>query len=262
MRTWFLAVLFFSSVHVAYSQTPRSITSEERRCRKPKFHQTDRRIADYSKAAKQLVERAWHSSGTPNFTTSKIRVSLDRLGNLADCKLLSDTIPSDADKTIVKFIRTQKFSPLPEGLNSLDLDWIVQSDGRTILIHLPNSPEAIKHNSNSLCYGAFPASVVTTSEKSAYLTELRSRILRAWYPPKCDGSGTTTLRFKISSQGELSDLKLVKSSAVSSAEQAALRAVRNAAPFRPLSPAPEMQKPYADIQFTFGYKNSVVVFLN
>lgn len=65
------------------------------------------------------------------------------------------------------------------------------------------------------------------------MADLQRRIKRAWFP-----------------QGELSDLKLHKSSGVAIADQAAMKAVQNAAPFRPL---PQGSPENIDIQFTFDY---------
>ncbi len=83
-----------------------------------------------------------------------------------------------------------------------------------------------------------------------YMADLQRRIKRAWFPPKGMETKVVTAVFKVHQQGELSDLKLHKSSGVAIADQAALKAVENAAPFRPL---PEGSPENIDIQFTFDY---------
>lgn len=83
-----------------------------------------------------------------------------------------------------------------------------------------------------------------------YMADLQRRIKRAWFPPKGNESKRVVVQFKVHRGGELSNLRLDKSSGMAIADQAALKAVENAAPFRPLPPgAPDD----VDIQFTFDY---------
>ncbi|MBY0357710.1 MAG: TonB family protein [Candidatus Obscuribacterales bacterium] len=83
-----------------------------------------------------------------------------------------------------------------------------------------------------------------------YMADLQRRIKRAWFPPRGQESRRVVVIFKVHSGGELSDLRIDKTSGTSLADQAALQAVTNAAPFRPLpSGAPNV----VDIQFTFDY---------
>ncbi len=85
---------------------------------------------------------------------------------------------------------------------------------------------------------------------SAYMAALQRRIKRNWYPPKCPDSKKITVRFNIMRDGSLRNLKLVNSSGVSINDQAALKAVSNAAPFAPL---PEGSPEDVDIEFKFDY---------
>lgn len=83
-----------------------------------------------------------------------------------------------------------------------------------------------------------------------YMADLQRRIKRAWFPPRGQESRKVVVIFKIHSQGELSDLRIERGSGVALADQAALAAVQNAAPFRPL---PAGAPAVVDIQFTFDY---------
>jgi len=83
-----------------------------------------------------------------------------------------------------------------------------------------------------------------------YMSDLQRRIKRAWFPPKGNESKRVVVVFKIHRGGELSNLRLDHSSGVASADQAALKAVENAAPFRQL---PAGAPDDVDIQFTFDY---------
>lgn len=82
------------------------------------------------------------------------------------------------------------------------------------------------------------------------MADLQRRIKRAWFPPKGNESKRVMVVFKVHRGGEMSNLRLDHSSGLAIADQAALKAVENAAPFRPLPPgAPDD----VDIQFTFDY---------
>ncbi len=83
-----------------------------------------------------------------------------------------------------------------------------------------------------------------------YMADLQRRIKRAWFPPKGNESKRVVVVFKVHSNGTMSNLRLVTSSGAAIADQAALKAVENAAPFRPL---PDGAPSDVDIQFTFDY---------
>jgi TonB family protein len=83
-----------------------------------------------------------------------------------------------------------------------------------------------------------------------YMADLQRRIKRAWFPPKGNESKRVVVIFKVHRGGELSNLRLEHSSGVAIADNAALKAVENAAPFRPL---PAGASDDVDIQFTFDY---------
>ncbi len=83
-----------------------------------------------------------------------------------------------------------------------------------------------------------------------YMADLQRRIKRSWFPPPNTMSRRVVVLFKIHQDGELSDLRIERSSSLPNCDNAALKAVESAAPFRPL---PAGQKGPVDIQFTFDY---------
>jgi TonB family protein len=83
-----------------------------------------------------------------------------------------------------------------------------------------------------------------------YMADLQRRIKKCWFPPKGNETKRVVVVFKVHRAGELSHLRLEKSSGMAIADQAALRAVETAAPFRPL---PTGAPDDVDIQFTFDY---------
>jgi TonB family protein len=83
-----------------------------------------------------------------------------------------------------------------------------------------------------------------------YMADLQRRIKKHWFPPKGNESKKVVVVFKVHTGGELSDLRIDHSSGVQIADNAALKAVEDAAPFRPL---PQGAPDNVDIQFTFDY---------
>lgn len=67
---------------------------------------------------------------------------------------------------------------------------------------------------------------------TAYLSDLQRRLKRAWICQKTKRS--TVVSFQIKPNGDLGDQALTTSSGDRSADDAALAAIRNCAPFRPL----------------------------
>ncbi|MBQ8459489.1 TonB family protein [bacterium] len=84
-----------------------------------------------------------------------------------------------------------------------------------------------------------------------YMRELQRRIKMNWDPPKGNESKRVVLLFKIAKDGRLLSCSVFKSSGLQNADNAALNAVKLAAPFRPLPP--EFKGQSIDIQFTFDY---------
>lgn len=84
-----------------------------------------------------------------------------------------------------------------------------------------------------------------------YMRELQRRIKMNWEPPKGNESKRVVLLFKIAKDGKLLSVNVFKSSGLQNVDQAAINAVKVAAPFRALPP--EYRGSNIDIQFTFDY---------
>ncbi len=91
-----------------------------------------------------------------------------------------------------------------------------------------------------------------------YMRDLEQRIKRNWTPPKGDSSKRVVITFTISRDGRLLNKRIVKSSGVPLADRAAMSAIEQTAPFRPLPP--EFKGSSVPIEFTFDYNvlNSVM----
>ena len=91
-----------------------------------------------------------------------------------------------------------------------------------------------------------------------YMRDLEQRIKRNWTPPKGDSSKRVVITFTISRDGRLLNKRIVKSSGIPLADRAAMSAIEQTAPFRPLPP--EFKGQSVPIEFTFDYNvlNSVM----
>ena len=84
----------------------------------------------------------------------------------------------------------------------------------------------------------------------AYLSEVQKKIKKNWFPPRGAESLTVVLKFKVLKDGSASSIRLVKSSGVAAADDAAKTAIMNGAPFPSL---PKSAGDDIDIKFTFDY---------
>lgn len=85
---------------------------------------------------------------------------------------------------------------------------------------------------------------------SDYIAAMEKKIRKSWYPPKGEETKKIILRFKISSGGDVSSVRLKSSSGIMIADEAAIAAVKTAAPYAPL---PKGAPPQIEILFTFDY---------
>ena len=83
-----------------------------------------------------------------------------------------------------------------------------------------------------------------------WMREMQRRIKKAWFPPKGNESKRIKVTFKVSKDGTVRKVKLLSSSGVSIADDAAIQAVQDASPFSAL---PDGVGDEIDINFTFDY---------
>lgn len=84
----------------------------------------------------------------------------------------------------------------------------------------------------------------------SYLAEVQKRIKKNWFPPRGAESLSVTLKFKVLKDGSATNIRLVKSSGVAAADEAAKAAISNGSPFAAL---PKAAGDDIDIKFTFDY---------
>lgn len=84
-----------------------------------------------------------------------------------------------------------------------------------------------------------------------YLRDVQMSIKQNWNPPKGNESKRVVLLFTIGKDGSLQKYKVLESSNLDVMDEAALKALKATAPFKPL-PA-EFEDDSIDIQFSFDY---------
>lgn len=87
-------------------------------------------------------------------------------------------------------------------------------------------------------------------DMSAYISNVWTIIKKNWHPPRDFNSNSCTIKFRIKPDGSVDSIRIVKSSGLDTADQAAETAITTAAPF------PELPKGVhedVDIKFSFDY---------
>lgn len=85
-----------------------------------------------------------------------------------------------------------------------------------------------------------------------YMDELKTRIHAAWHPPRGNDTKRVVLRFRMKHEGTLDGVWIEDSSGEAGTDDAAIRAIVETFPFKPLPDTIPEEK--IDIQFTFDYK--------
>lgn len=130
-----------------------------------------------------------------------------------------------------------------------------------VKLALPEFWKTLRENEPALAASKSPFKKVAASSPDVdfgpYMADLQRRIKKNWFPPKGQESRRVVVLFKVKPNGSLgTDPRIDKSSGTKMADDAAIKAVRSAAPFRSLPKGVDFP---VDIQFTFDYnvyKNS------
>jgi TonB family protein len=95
---------------------------------------------------------------------------------------------------------------------------------------------------------------VVDVDYSAYMSKLQKRIRQFWFPPRELKSQKTAIAFKILRDGSVPVQKISKTSDVAAIDNAAMAAIKKAAPFEPL---PKGAPKDIDIDFVFDFNSNV-----
>ena len=100
--------------------------------------------------------------------------------------------------------------------------------------------------------GSYTANSDIDTSENDYVKYLQKRIKKNWHPPLDDMTKNTVALIKIAKNGRLISCEIFKSSGNQKADEAAVKAVQLAAPFKPLPANFKVQS--VDVIFTFDYR--------
>ncbi len=83
-----------------------------------------------------------------------------------------------------------------------------------------------------------------------FMNEVQVRIKRAWFPPRGSEAHHAKVAFKVTKDGYASDISFIEHASTAAADDAALKALRNATPFPKL---PDGAPDKVDVEFSFDY---------
>ena len=109
------------------------------------------------------------------------------------------------------------------------------------------SPEALKYNS---VLNPAQLDALKDIDLSAYLAEMERRVKPNWNPNHRVDDRSTVLAFSIEKNGQISGLRVTRSSGLPDVDRASMEAVQKSAPFLPLPP--EFPLDRLDITFSFN----------
>jgi len=258
-KCWSMLVVLFAACPIVYADEPASSPDATKR------QQLRGAIFSYMQSAKRKIDKAWEGRSSPALITS-LKLTLDAKGKIAACTVVRASPKQEGLNSVQECLSPMTFGSLPSGLHVLDLFWTFRSNGSRNSVEYTDSPEATAYYSN-LLGGMLPPTgdwvvqntaanhAVSMTESQGvnfvpWMDDLQRRIKRAWLPPKEHESDRVVLVFRVHRGGEVSDLKIQKSSGVGVSDQAALDAVQHAAPFRPLPAGPNN---FIDLEFTFDF---------
>lgn len=196
--------------------------------------ENNRDLKTYVEQLKEYVDTAWKKKNVKSDLRERalVEFKINKAGLFSEPKIVFSSGSTLVDDEVLNTIKELKhFKPLPETFKK-----------ESIVAHF-----------------YFIASHKTASKEVAdaendfvpYIRDLQRRIKMNWNPPKGRESLRVVLLFRLEKNGTLLSSAVFKSSGDKEADKAALDALQNSAPFKPL---PESFKGKSiDIQFTFDY---------
>lgn len=158
----------------------------------------------------------------------KVNVKILKNGILSDIKIVESSYNKEYENKIIKVVEATQGEPLRE------------SGFKPVEISLLFSTQEKQKPSN-----------LVEPDFGPYMRELQRRIKMNWNPPVDYRTKRVTVLFKVEKSGRLASCSVFQSSGNKAADKAAVDAIYNTAPFRPLPQ--EFSGKSIDVQFTFDY---------
>lgn len=164
----------------------------------------------------------------PPTAQMKVNVKILKNGTLSDIKVVESSYNKEYENKIIKVVEATQGEPLRE------------SGFKPVEISLLFATKEKQKPSN-----------IVEPDFGPYMRELQRRIKANWNPPVDYRTKRVTVLFKVEKSGRLASCSVFQSSGNKDADKAAVDAIFNTAPFRPLPQ--EYSGKSIDIQFTFDY---------
>ncbi len=198
----------------------------------------------YMADLQRRIKMYWSPPKVNNSRRVIVIFKINAKGDLINLKIDKSSGLTIADIYALRAVeKAAPFPALPEGASpTVDIqftfDYNYWNGGRTGKLRNIEDQPSLKQ----------PKVLNVDSALVSYMNDLESRIKKSWRPPVGHESAIVSVLFRVNKSGEISDVKLYRSSGHSSADEAALQAVRSAAPFT--SPPAGAGIPL-DVQYTF-----------
>jgi TonB family protein len=210
-------------------------------------------VQTYIGNAKGALEQGWSPPAHSGLLVTKVSVTLDKSGKIVSKRSTAASNSMDEDASVDKLLDSFSFSELPVQLEALNLNLSFMSDGSVNIVKIAQkSPEIVSTNEvppTAPSVKRAPEVAEAQSDLGVYMDEVQAKLKQCWFPPRRKEHKRVVVRFGINRYGALSHYRLDHSSGVTAADQSALQAVENAAPFKPL---PAGAPAELDAQFVFG----------
>jgi TonB family protein len=209
----------------------------------------------YMGNAKAALEQAWSPPPHSGLEVTKIAVTLDKTGKILSRTITSASSSSAENASVDRLLDSVSLSELPNQIETIALDLSFMSDGSVNIVKVaPQSPEKITSDeippiAPSLKRAPEVAQTQPQPDFGGYMEALQLKLKQCWFPPRRKDNKRVVVRFGINQYGALTHFRLDHSSGVTAADQSALKAVKDAAPFKPLPAGAPIE---LEAQFVFG----------
>ena len=223
---------------------------------------------NYHILLKKLLKQNWHPE---NIDISKIknpiilRFRVARDGSFVKCDIVQSSGSLRFDKSAVSTVKNviQTYAHdyrtlrLPQGYNGygVDMEYVFSYNINTNSLSVNANSEANTLYNKSIKEKEIARNTNTTKRNepyfNSYMQDMQKTIKKYWNPPKINKKKQIVVRFTIAKNGELLSCKILKSSKISALDEAAISAIKLAAPFKPLPT--EYKGTSVDVDFTFDH---------
>jgi TonB family protein len=204
-------------------------------------------IKPFIRATKEKLEKNWHPPQHRGLLITKQKIKVDPTGTIIKTEVLIPSGVANEDASVSDVFKTTPLPALPAGLKFAELYLSFMSDGSMNMVEVNTAggtpPRAMPSSQT-------PPAREKDVDFGPYMADLQRRIKREWFPPKGNERKRVRVEFTVDHSGAVSNVVIKDSSGLPEADQAALKAVKSAAPFKVL---PTGAKEHVDLTFTFDY---------